>query len=78
MNKSKVVVSRQWKNPEITAFVDAQEVGASMSVAQFIESIVEQSGNPAMVMTKSQLTARLQAAAEAVIVEMKRSTAKVM
>ena len=76
--KTVVVVSRQWKSPEITAFVDNQVIGAQMSLTEFIESVVEQMGSPAMVMTKAQLIARFGLAAEGVLVEMKRSTAKVL
>lgn len=76
--KTIVVVSRHWNRPDITAFVSETVVGAQMSLPQFIESLVEQTGNPAMVMTKAQLAAKLKAAADVVIDEMKKSTAKVV
>ncbi len=64
MNETMVVVSRQWNNPTITAFVDVAEVGAKMTLDEFLRTLVEVNGNPSrqLIMTKAQLLSKLQAA----------------
>lgn len=69
-----VVVSRQWKQPSIKAFISNKEVGAEMELSSFLESVVEEMGNPAMVMTKAALLSKLSAAADEVLSEMKDKT----
>jgi predicted nucleotidyltransferase len=72
--KEKVVVSRKWNASEIELYVDFKEVGARMDLVNFKNAIIEHIGNPAMLMTKAQLSKVLDEAVIAVVAEMKAQT----
>ena len=74
MSKECVVISRRWKNPEIIAFVNSEELGAKMDVDSYIDSLVEQVSNISLVMTKEQLVRKLKDAHVLVAEEMKSAT----
>lgn len=74
---NKVVVSRQWHNPQITAFVDAKEVGAEMSLDDFLLAVLEIVGKPTYMLTKEQLKKAVMAAKDEVVVELKKATVHV-
>lgn len=76
--KNKVIVSRNWKRPEIEAFVSKEEVGAKMDIEQFIESLVEEIGSPKAILTKDQLKKQLTDASRQIIHEMKSMTVYVV
>ena len=75
--KTVITVSRKWGNPTIAAFVDTHEVGATMYLDEFIESLLAEVGSPTMIMTRAQLAAKVKAAASTVVDEMKRATVNV-
>lgn len=56
---SKVVVSRKWNGPAIEAFYNIDEVGAACSVEDFINVLVEEVGNPTLLVTKAKLKEKL-------------------
>jgi hypothetical protein len=70
----RVVVSRKWANPEITAFVTNIEVGASMSLDDFLSALSEEVGNPTWFFSKAQLFAKLVQAKDHILKEMKDTT----
>lgn len=70
----KVIVARKWKEPEITTFVDVQQVGSSMSLDDYLVSIVEEIGNPTTIISKSALLKKLQEASSVIIMELKKAT----
>lgn len=70
----KIVVSRKWNNPEVTAFMENNEVGAKISLDDFINAVVEEVGNPTSLVTKQALKNRLIIASSEVIKEMKKQT----
>ena len=72
--KSVTIVSRQWNNPSIEAFVTTKGIGASMDVQDVLVALVEQMGNPTMMMTKKQLLTKMQNAWEVVEKEIKEAT----
>lgn len=72
--KSVAIVSRKWNNPTIEAFMTISEIGAVMDVQDVLVSMVEEIGNPTMMMTKKQLLTKMQAAWEVVQKEIKEST----
>ena len=74
MTNTLVVVSRQWRQPSIKAFISNKEVGAEMSLLSFLESMVEEMGSPAMVMTKTALLSKMVDASTVVLSEMKDKT----
>lgn len=49
-----------------------------MSLAEFIEALATEAGNPALMFTEQQLRDRLRAAADRVVLGMKQETARVM
>ena len=70
----KVIVTRKWKEPQITTFVDVEQIGSSMSLDDYLVSLVEEIGNPTMVVSKSALLKRLQDASSVVVTELKKTT----
>ena len=72
--KTVAIVSRKWKNPAIEAFVTSTEVGGVMDIQDVLVSLVEEIGNPTMMMTKKQLLTKMQLAWEVVEKEIKDST----
>lgn len=70
----KIVVSRKWSNPEINVFMEVSEIGASISLSDFLDSIVEEIGNPSTLMTKQALKAKLISASAVVVKELKDKT----
>ena len=70
----KVIVSRKWKQPEITTFVDVEQVGSSISLDDYLISLTEEIGNPTMIVSKAALLKRLQDASSVVVIELKKTT----
>lgn len=70
----KIVVSRKWNNPKIEAFYNHSEVGAACTVEEFIDILVEEVGNPTLLVTKAKLKAKLMAGWEKLEAELKDST----
>ena len=70
----KIVVSRKWNNPNVTAFMENNEVGAKISLDDFINAVVEEIGNPTSLVTKQALRNRLIIASSEVVKEMKKQT----
>lgn len=75
--KTVITVSRKWNNPTIAAFVDTHEVGATMYLDEFIDSLLEEIGSPTFIMTKAQLASKVKTAATTIVDEMKRATVNV-
>lgn len=78
MNKTVVVVARQWKAAEITINVTDESIGVSTPLPNFLDALCAEIGSPAAILTQSGLRARLEHAAGAVLQKMKRETARVM
>ena len=72
--KSTVYVSRKWKNPIINSFMTIGEVGSNMDLDAFLETLVEEIGNPTLMFTKATLLQKLRDASEKIKVEMKEGT----
>ena len=70
----KIVVSRKWNNPNVTAFMENNEVGDKISLDDFINAVVEEIGNPTSLVTKQALRNRLIIASSEVVKEMKKQT----
>ena len=70
----KVIVSRKWKQPEVTTFVDVEQVGSSISLDDYLISLTEEIGNPTMIVSKAALLKRLQDASSVVVIELKKTT----
>jgi hypothetical protein len=74
MSKERVIISRKWKNPEITVYVDSESIGAHMDVESYIDTLVDQISNVSLIMSKEQLSRKLKDAHVLVVEEMKSST----
>jgi hypothetical protein len=72
--KTVAIVSRKWNNPAIEAFVTSTEIGGVMDIQDVLASMVEEIGNPTMLLTKKQLLSKLQLAWEVVEKEIKDAT----
>lgn len=70
----KVIMSRKWKSPEITYTVDGTGISGAMSLEDFISSLAEEVGNPAMIFTRATLLERLQTASTAICTELRENT----
>lgn len=77
MIKDAVIISRQWNNPTIRAFMSKKDVGAEMELDEFLKAVLEIVGSPTFTMTKTQLANKIFAAKEQVLVEMKQATVHV-
>ena len=71
---SKIVVSRKWNNPTIEAFYNSEDVGAACSVSDFIDVLIEEVGNPTLLVTKAALKAKMLSGWEKLEKELKDST----
>jgi hypothetical protein len=74
---NKVVVSRQWHNPQINVFVDAKEVGSEIDLDDFILAMLEIVGKPTYIMTREQLKTKVFAAKQTIVEELKKATVHV-
>jgi len=77
MNKEKIVVSREWSNPTIRAYMSVADVGAEVGLDDFITALLHIVGSPTMVMTKGQLAAKVIAAKDQIVTELKKATVHV-
>ena len=72
--KEKVVVIRKWKDPSIKAFITTEDVGAEMSIEDYLVSLVEQITYLPITFTKTTLLSKLVEASGNVTTEMKKTT----
>ena len=70
----KIIVSRQWANPEITVKMSVAEVAIEMDVDKYLESLVSQITNLSITFTKATLLAKLKEGHSNIVKEMKKST----
>lgn len=77
-DKTMVVVSRHWARPKITVSVTDERIAISTAMADFIAALASEIGNPAFILTRKQLRARLEAAAEVALEKVKESSREVM
>jgi hypothetical protein len=78
MNRHAVLISREWTGPEIRVSVTNEGIVIMMRLDEFMEAVVQEAGNPALLLTAGGLRKRLTAAAQTVVDKMKQETAKVM
>jgi len=82
MNRTVVVISRRWSGPlirvEVRKIAADTEVSVSMSLAEFVQSLVEEIGSPASIMTTSGLRKKAIDAAQRVVDGMKAETTAAM
>lgn len=74
MMKQKIIVSKNWNNPEILINVFIHELEIAMDIDSFLECIVEEIGNPTFIVTKEKLKQKLAEANKKIVEEMKKAT----
>jgi hypothetical protein len=77
MIKEAIVISRQWNNPKIHAYMTKKGVGSEMELDDFLTTLLEIVGSPTLTMTRKQLAAKVFAAKEQIVNEMKKATVHV-
>ena len=70
----KVIISRQWKNPEIKVWMSSTDVGGEMGMDEYLESLVEQVSNLSFTFTKTTLLAKLKEGHANIVNEIKHTT----
>ena len=83
MNRSTVVVSRRWSGPLIkidvrTVDENDTEVAVSMSLAEFLNCVCDEIGNPILKVTVAKLRKAVHDAAAEVVNGMKAETTQAM
>lgn len=76
--KEVVVISRNWNNPSISIKVTLDGISLATDLNDFMAALVEEMGNPTMLVTKAQLAARIELARAAVVEKIKAESVKVM
>lgn len=69
-----VCISKQWHKPTITIDVTDTELEIAIPLGDFITALSYQYGNPVGTITQAQHLTKLRAAADAIVVSMKRET----
>lgn len=62
----KVVISRHWKNPAISVSVDLDGIALSMGLADFLDAVAQEMGNPTLLVTQAMLRKSMGEASERV------------
>ena len=78
LDKSVLTVSRQWHNPNILVWVNDEEIGMGMKLSDFMIALAKEIGNPALLLTNSQLLTKLNTAASNITEGMKAQSSQVM
>lgn len=76
--RSAVVISRHWDNPQITVTITNLSISLEMSLEDFINGLAEDISHPFPILTRNQLKKRLISAAEMVSEKAKEATATVV
>lgn len=76
--KSVVVISRKWHEIPIRAYVTQEEIGMRLWLNDYLQALVKEVGNPALILTQKQLLDKMRAAAERVETEVKQASRAVV
>jgi hypothetical protein len=79
IDRRHVIISKDWA-PEAPIHIRVTdiEIGVAMELEHFVQAVVKEMGNPAMLLTNHSLNKKLVAAVSVVCERMKAETAKVM
>lgn len=75
---SVVKLGGAYEHAPIEMWITGDEVGIRMALDSFITALVAKVGNPALVFTQAKLQAKLAAAAEEIVSQMKAQTTHVV
>ena len=71
MDNQKLVIAREWSHPEIHVWISDESIGMRMGVQDYLIALVEEVGNPTLLLTKAQLLEKLKAANNTVTASVK-------
>lgn len=74
--KHVVLVSRLWSHPEIRVDIVNEGIGLSMKLDDFLAALVQEVGNPTLLVTKNALAVKLTQASERVTAGMKAESTR--
>jgi hypothetical protein len=74
--KNLIVVSRVFGNPNVEVDLTVEGIAIKLAVSKFLAAMVEDVGNPTLLVTKAQLLKALTAAAETVVTDMKQDSTR--
>ena len=69
-----VVISKKFHNPEIRYSILADGLMLELPLADYLQAVLLHLGSPIALLTRKQLSTRLQAASQAVLQDMKDAT----
>jgi hypothetical protein len=76
MEKHVVTISRAWgRDTPILISVTNLGIGLEVPLDEFVKAVAQEAGNPALLLTRAQLEARLEAAVRKVCETVKQATA---
>ena len=75
-NFVKVIIGRFWNSPEITVRVTHLEIRMDIGIDDYLNALVEEIGNPTMLLTKGMLKTALTKAAKVVEEKVKLESSK--
>lgn len=78
LSRSKVVVSRQWDNPQILCEITKDGISLAINGDAFVRAVVTEVGNPTLLVTQKQLREKLDEAFQRVIDEIKRASSHIV
>lgn len=76
-SRNKVIVRRRWHSPEIHAFIDSTQVGASIDLQDFVRALVDEifgEKNRMMLPTKAAVLEKALLASDEILLELKQAT----
>lgn len=71
-----LTISRNWHEPTIQHTVNLESIGLTISLEDFVRALKEELGSPTMIITKAQLSIRMDAAIARVISKIKEESIK--
>lgn len=74
----RVVISRNWDNPQIKVTVNKDAIILEASIDSFVKAIASELGNPFWIGTRARLRQRVAVASLAVLEKIKLASAQVM
>lgn len=78
MDKHHVLISRHWHKPNIEVTVNDEKICVRIDLKDFVEGLVQEVGNPALLLTQESLRKKLLKSTETVLEKAKQSTSQVM
>ena len=63
---------------DIETYITSGEIGSKINLTDYITALIEEIGNPSMILTKASLKSKIEVATEAILFEMRAATKHVV